>query len=191
MLEAPTPANEDARLEVLRVLELMDTEREERFDRVVEIAKLAFEVPIALITLLDTDRQWFKACIGLPISGTDRSVSFCGHAIHSDEPFIVEDALRDERFADNPLVLDAPFIRFYAGAPLIAAKGVRLGTLCVIDTEPRRFAADDAAVLRRLARIARDEMIRPPAPEPELFSAAEYRQRLAVWKRGLEPEGGR
>ena len=137
---------------------MLDTPTEERFDRVAELAAYLFDVPIALISLVDADRQWFKACIGIDQRETDRSVSFCAHAIQVDEPMVVEDATEDARFADNPLVTGDPGIRFYAGAPLITPDGYALGTLCVIDTEPRQPDAEQLAHLEHLAEVVIGEL---------------------------------
>lgn len=167
----PELPNEHERQLTLEALGQLDTEGEERFDRVVDIAKRLFDVPIALVTLVDQDRQWFKAKRGIGIAGTDRSVSFCGHAIARDGVMVVEDALKDPRFDDNPLVIGSPFMRFYAGAPLEIAPGIRVGTLCLIDTEAREFAPSEQDLLARLAAIVRDELIRAPAQTPEDLGA--------------------
>ncbi|RKH62164.1 GAF domain-containing sensor histidine kinase [Corallococcus llansteffanensis] len=151
MLSPPMPADEHRRLQALRALCLLDTPPHERFDRIVRAAAHLFRVPIALVTLVDEDRQWFKARLGLAAPQTPRDVSFCGHAILSPTSLIVPDALHDPRFHDNPLVLGAPFIRFYAGHPLQASDGSRVGTLCLIDTQPRDFSDADRAALADLA----------------------------------------
>lgn len=158
MIEPPIPADEPERLAALRELRVLDTPDEERFDRITRIAGDLFQVPIALVSLIDTDRQWFKSKVGLTVGQTPRTISFCGHAILADTPLIVEDALADERFADNPLVTGAPGIRFYAGMPLKSGAGLRLGTLCLIDRAPRRFAAADAHRLADLAAWAEREL---------------------------------
>lgn len=150
MLTPPFPPNEAARLAALRALKILDTPPEERFDRIIAFARDLFQVPIALVSLVDQDRQWFKSRAGLDAPETPRSVSFCGHAILSADPFVVEDATVDERFRDNPLVTGPPFVRFYAGMPLNAG-GFRLGTLCLIDHQPRRFTDRDRGVLTGLA----------------------------------------
>ena len=158
-MESPRkPANESERLASLRSLDLLDTPAEQRFDAVTRTAKRLFDVPIALITLVDAERQWFKSRVGLEVGETPRSVSFCGHAILDEKPLIVPDARRDERFADNPLVLDEPHIRFYAGQPLRAPGGARIGTLCLIDRQPRTFGADERAALADLASIVEREI---------------------------------
>ena len=158
MLEPPVPADENERIAALCSLHILDTPAEERFDRITCTVQVVFNVPIALITLVDRERQWFKSRQGLDLSETPRKMSFCGHAILSDEPFIVPDAAADPRFADNPLVNGKPFIRFYAGVPLHAPGGARLGTLCLIDRVPRSFSADDVATLRDLAKWAELEL---------------------------------
>lgn len=156
-----TPAlalNEATRIDTLRALNILDTSPEERFDRLTRLAKRLFNVPMALVSLVDTDRQWFKSCVGLDATQTPRDVSFCGHAILGDDVFLIPNAALDPRFGDNPLVLGPPNIRFYAGCPLKVANGSTLGTLCVIDREPREFTGDDLALLRDLARMAEQEL---------------------------------
>jgi len=143
MLPAPTPANEGERIASLRRMLLLSTPDEEAFDRITRIAQRLFNAPIVLISLIDTDRQWFKSCIGLPVRQTGRDVSFCGHAILGNELFVIEDARQDPRFADNPLVVGAPRVIFYAGRPLRNAEGHAVGTLCVIDNDARSFSAID------------------------------------------------
>jgi GAF domain-containing protein len=115
--EAALPPNEAQRIAALRALPILDTPREERFDRITRLAQRLFDVPIALITLVDANRQWFKSCMGIGVDQTPRSVSFCAHAILRDDALVIEDAQIDPRFADNPLVTDEPHIRFYAGQP--------------------------------------------------------------------------
>lgn len=161
----PELANEDLRLAVLQALNQLDTPAEERFDRIAELAKALFEVPIVLISLVDSERQWFKSRIGFDQQCSDRSISFCGHAIASQGVFVIPDALSDSRFADNPLVLGPPFIRFYAGAPLRITDELRLGTLCLIDSEARDLDATGQLMLSRMAAMVRDELLRLPAPD--------------------------
>ncbi len=141
------PDNESKRLHCLQSLNILDTPPEERFDRYTRLVKRVLDVPIALVSLVDTDRQWFKSCLGLEVTETTREVSFCGHAILDSGIFVVNDAISDERFADNPLVIDEPGIRFYAGYPLEYSDGSRLGTLCVIDTQPRCFEDGELDIL--------------------------------------------
>jgi len=155
---AAIPVNESARAASLRALHVLDTPHEERFDRLTRIARRLFDAPIALVSLVDTNRQWFKSCVGLAVSETSRDVSFCAHAILQDDIFVIPDALLDERFADNPLVVDDPHIRFYAGCPLSLPNGSTLGTLCIIDRVPRQFSDDDRAILRDLAKLAEHEL---------------------------------
>jgi GAF domain-containing protein len=156
MQAAPTPINETERLRALKALSLLDTPPEERFDRVVRFAAEQFDMPIALVSLIDRDRQWFKARFGLDARQTGRDISFCGHAILHDELFIVEDAQQDARFADNPLVTGDPHVRFYAGASLSAAGGERIGTLCLIDRVPRTLGAVEQAVLEALRTLVNE-----------------------------------
>jgi len=153
-----TPHDEQARLETLRSLGILDTPQEERFDHLTRIAKRLFGVPIALVSLVDENRQWFKSCIGLSVSETSRDISFCGHAILGDDLFIIPDTLKDERFADNPLVLNDPYIRFYAGYPLSAPNGRKLGTLCIIDRQPRSFGKEDLEALKDLVLMVEREL---------------------------------
>lgn len=150
--------DEQARLETLRSLSVLDTPPEERFDRLARMAKRLFGVPIALVSLVDENRQWFKSCFGLSVSETSRDISFCGHAILGNDLFIVPDTLEDERFADNPLVLNEPYIRFYAGCPLKAPDGRKLGTLCIIDRQPRNLEKDDLEALKDLASMVEREL---------------------------------
>lgn len=158
-MQAPAlPTDESARIDTLRALHVLDTAPEERFDRLTRLAKRLFGVPIALVTLVDVDRQWFKSCVGLGVSETPRDISFCGHAILGDEIFMVPDTLSDARFQDNPLVTDKPNIRFYAGCPLRAANGSKVGTLCLIDVKPRTLSDEDRALLHDLARMAEQEL---------------------------------
>jgi diguanylate cyclase (GGDEF)-like protein len=158
MLVPPTPSNESARLDALRALHILDTLPEERFDRLTRLARRLFGVPIAVVSLVDANRQWFKSCIGMEASETSRDVSFCAHAILGDAILMVPDALADERFRDNPLVTDEPNIRFYAGCPLRAADGCKVGTLCLIDVKPRVLDAEECALLHDLARMAEQEL---------------------------------
>lgn len=157
MLPAALPADENERLAALRALALLDTPPEARFDRITRLACRLFRVPIALVSLVDRERQWFKSKQGLDASETARDISFCGHAIHAADLYQIEDARADARFCDNPLVSGAPGIRFYAGAPLATAGGYRIGTLCLIDHRPRHLSPDEQATLRDLADWAQEE----------------------------------
>ena len=151
------PDEEAARINALHALKILDTPPEERFDRLTRLARRLFGVPIALVSRVDEQRQWFKSCVGLDASETPIEISFCGHAILGDDILLVTDATADERFRDNPLVTAPPHIRFYAGCPLKLADGSKLGTLCIMDHEPREFGKDDKAMLRDLARMAEQE----------------------------------
>jgi len=151
------PQDEQVRLNMLRSLDVLDTQPDERFDRLTRMAKRMFGVPIALVSLVDENRQWFKSCIGLGVSETSRDISFCGHAILSDGVFVIPNTLEDKRFADNPLVLGDPHIRFYAGCPLIL-NGLKLGTLCIIDKQPRSFDQEDIEALQDLAAMVEREL---------------------------------
>ncbi len=167
MTPAPIPDDEPQRLGALRELLLLDTPPEERFDRIVAFASSEFDVPIALVSLVDLNRQWFKARVGLAVCETARDVSFCAHAIITPELFVIEDAAQDVRFADNPLVTGEPFIRFYAGAPLQLASGLRVGTLCLADTRPRRLDRLDRVILTSLRDLALEELERRELVEAE------------------------
>jgi excisionase family DNA binding protein len=154
----PVPSNERARLAAVGASGLVDTDEEARFDRIVRLASMVTGSPIALISLLTSTRQWFKARVGLEPRETPRDWAFCSHAVMQDELFVVEDALDDERFRNNPLVQQEPHIRFYAGVPLRDRSGQPLGTLCVIDREPRRLRAAEVQGLLDLAAIASSEI---------------------------------
>ena len=145
---------ENTRLEALHAYALLDTDPHPSFDAVTKAAQMSFDVPIALVSLVDEYRQWFKSSQGLDARETPREISFCTHAIKDFEPMAVNDALKDARFAENPLVTGAPHIRFYAGAPLIDGDGQALGTLCIIDTKPRDFSQADATLLKTLSECA-------------------------------------
>ncbi len=146
------PKNEAKRIKVLWQYEILDTVPEEVFDELAHLASLICGAPIAMITLVDENRQWFKAKVGVNINETGRDVSLCSHAIQQDELFVIPDALLDDRFKDNPLVTVSPKIRFYAGAPLITPDGHALGTLCVLDKVPRNLNEDQKQALTVLAR---------------------------------------
>ena len=158
MRKPDIPQDEQARLETLRSFSILDTPPEERFDRLTRMAKRLLGVPIALVSLIDENRQWFKSCVGLSASETSRDISFCGHAILGNELFIVPDTQKDERFADNPLVVGDPNIRFYAGCPLRAPNGQKLGTLCIIDRQPRNLEMEDLEALEDLASMVEREI---------------------------------
>ena len=158
-LPYPLPVDEEKRLRALDEYRLMDTPEEPDFDRLVHLASALFDVPMVLISLIGHDRQFFKARVGLDVCETSREVSFCTHAILQDDILVVPDATRDPRFATNPLVLGYPFIRFYAGKPLVTPTGEKVGTVCLIDSEPREtFTAEDRKNLTDLTALVLDRM---------------------------------
>jgi GAF domain-containing protein len=138
-------------------LGILDTEPEDRFDRYTEVACDTFDVPIALVSLVDSDRQWFKSHHGIDITETHRDLSMCAHAILEDDVFVVTDALRDDRFADNPYVARGPRLRFYAGVPLTADDQC-VGTLCIMDHRPRVLNEPQLERLRELGRLVEAEL---------------------------------
>jgi GAF domain-containing protein len=143
---------------------MLDTPSEERFDRITRLAAALFSAPITLISLIDADRQWFKSTCGIDARETPRDESFCAHAVVSRAPMIVPDALLDDRFAENPAVIDLPRVRFYAGYPLFTSGGSCIGTLCLVDTRPRDFSERELTLLRDLAQLATGELERSTAP---------------------------
>ena len=145
--------NESARVAALQKYAILDTEPERAFDDLVLLASFICNAPIALISLVDQDRQWFKAKVGVTVSETPRELAFCATAIRQTDLFVVPDTLNDERFRNNPLVTSEPNIRFYAGAPLINEEGFALGTICVIDRTPREFGSGQQAALKALSRL--------------------------------------
>ena len=159
MIPAPIPTDDELRLQALRETLILDTPPEERFDRVVRFAADEFDMPIVLVSLVDAKRQWFKARVGLDVCETDRESSFCGHAIVQPQILVVEDALADERFHDNPLVAGDPKIRFYAGAPLGLPSGHVVGTLCMIDRQPRQLDELDQAIFSSLRDLVVGELV--------------------------------
>lgn len=157
-LRASVPDDEAQRLASVHALNLLDTPPDTRFDRITRIAAKLFEVPTSLISLVDTDRQWFKSLVGLNVGETSRDMSFCAHAINGTETMVVPDTLSDDRFRGNPLVSGEPRIRFYAGHPLRSPTGFAVGTLCVIDHRPRDFSKADSALLEDLAALVETEL---------------------------------
>ncbi len=158
MMKPPVPAHEAERLAALRATGILDTPPEERFDRYTRLIRRILNTPIALVSLVDRERQWFKSRMGLDAEQTRRDISFCGHAIVQGDVLVVEDARADHRFQDNPLVNGDPNVRFYAGAPLTSPDGHVLGTLCVIDHEPRAISADELESLKDIAAMVSGEM---------------------------------
>ncbi len=155
---AELPANEEQRLAALHELGVLDTPAEERFDRLTRLAAALFEVPVAIITLVDRDRQWFKSRHGLDLVETPRDMSICAHALFYDEVMVVPDTSLDDRFADNPQVASGPRVQFYAGYPIKGSDGICFGTLCVVDVRPREFDAAKQALLRDLGSLVRQEL---------------------------------
>jgi diguanylate cyclase (GGDEF)-like protein len=159
MIIAELPVNEAARIDALHSLRILDTPREERFDRLTRLARRLFDVPMAVVSLVDVHRQWFKSCVGLgDATETSRDISFCAHAILSEDLTVVPDARLDARFATNPQVTGEPFIRFYAGCPIKSESGFTLGTLCLVDTVPRSFDVDEQSLLKDLAAMVEQEL---------------------------------
>lgn len=175
MIPPSIPENEIERLDALRSIGILDTEPEEEFDNITRLAAWICQVPESLISLLDARRQWFKSKVQLEACETSREVSFCGHAINNqqDEIFVIEDAQADQRFADNPLVTGDPRIRFYAGVPLLDDRGYALGTLCIIDQQPRKLSSDQLQGLRTLARNV-SALMQLRKRNKELVSVREY-----------------
>lgn len=157
-MKASLPDNETDRLAALYALDILDSPAEEDFDDIVKLASNVCDAPMSLVSLVDTDRQWFKARVGTDLTETDRDISFCAHAVLGRDLLVVPDATKDRRFADNPLVDQEGGIRFYAGAPLLTSDGFTLGTLCVLDREPRRLDIEQLQALRALARQVTSQM---------------------------------
>jgi GAF domain-containing protein len=151
-MKAPLPANETQRLDALKSYQILDTDAEQIFDDITTLASRICKVPVAMISLVDESRQWFKAKLGISQQQTPRDVAFCAHTILKDQPLFVSDALTDSRFADSVLVTGEPHIRFYAGFPLVTPEGCALGALCVIDRHPRRLTPEQREAMRILTR---------------------------------------
>ena len=159
-MKAELPKNEKERLAALKQLNLLDTPLEERFERITRIASRSLNVPIAAVSLIDESRQWFKSIQGLSASETPRDdLAFCTRAILEEEPLLVPDTTQDKRFANNPLVTNKPFIRFYAGYPLSLSKDIRVGTLCVMDHVSRELSSEDLEILHDLAKMVESELV--------------------------------
>ncbi len=176
-IPATLPPNEEERLRSLNSLHILDTEPEERYDRVTRLAKDIFEVPVVFISLIDRERQWFKSRQGVNICETSRDTSFCAHTILGTETVVIEDTLLDKRFARNPHVIGEPHIRFYAGHPLAGPQNQNIGTLCVADQQPRAFGSKEKRMLVELARVVEHELF--------LFDRLESQERLLEAHRSL------
>lgn len=159
MQNAPIPADENKRMDAVHRLAILDTHPEERFDALTREAVEKLKVPISMISILDTDREWFKSCVGLDQKEGARAASFCGHALLAKNIFIVEDTLKDPRFADNPMVVGFPFIRFYAGVALFDYKTLQpIGVFCVKDTKPRVLTVEETGIIVDLANRVEKEI---------------------------------
>lgn len=187
-MQAPAkPENEEARIDTLYSLNILDTPPEERFDRLTRLARRVFQVPVSLVNLVDEHRIWSKSAQGMERIDAPRDLSFCAHAILGDGILVVTDATKDERFSDNPAVTGEPKVRFYAGCPLRAPNGDRLGTLCLIDQKPRDFSDEDRALLRDLAGMAERELaVLQLATMDELTMLANRRGFEALSEHALE-----
>jgi GAF domain-containing protein len=159
MQKAPIPNDENKRIEAVHRLAILDTEPEERFDVLTNEVVKKLNVSMAMVTILDTNREWFKSCVGLDKKEGDRAASFCGHALLAQNIFVVEDTLKDPRFADNPMVVGFPFIRFYAGVALFDYKTRQpIGVFCVKDTKPKKLTVGEISVILELANKAEKEL---------------------------------
>jgi PAS domain S-box-containing protein len=157
-MNVPIPANEDARLRRLQEYRILDTDPEKRFDDLAFLASYICQTPVAMISLIDSDRQWMKSVVGYPPLVLQRDISFCAHTILEPEMLVVEDATRDERFSKNPLVAQAPSVRFYAGVPIFSYDGLALGSLCVLDRTPRTLSNEQLEALKSLSRQVHDQL---------------------------------
>lgn len=176
----PLPADEQSRLEELRSYQILDTAPEQAFERITALACRVFVVPMALVSFVDEDRQWLKACVGVDLRETTRDVSFCAHAILLDHIMVVPDAREDSRFADNPLVTGAPNIRFYAGAPMKSSRGFNIGTVCILDTKPRAFGHAALKTLEDLAAVVVDQLELRRAAKLLQLEVAELKAQVAA-----------
>ena len=153
-MKPPIPLNEHARLELLRQYDILDTAAEPQFDEITARAAQICGTPISLLTFVDRDRAWIKSGTGLDLHSMPRDESFCAHAICQENLYLAPDMLADERFSRNPLVIRKPHLRFYAGMPLLSPEGLAMGTLCVIDRQPRELTAEQMDELKKLAQGA-------------------------------------
>jgi len=163
MKTAPIPANEKERLCAVEGLDILDTVSEERFDKITKEATVKFSVPISTVTIIDKDREWYKSAQGLKQKESPRDISFCGHAVLNELIYIVEDTLKDPIFADNPMVIGEPFIRFYAGKSLLDKKTrLPVGVFCIKDTKPRKMSLTEIDEFLQLALRAEEEINSKP-----------------------------
>lgn len=160
MLAPQIPENEEFRLACIDSLEILDTPHERIYDHITQLASDLLNVPIALVSIVDRDRQWFKSSVGLSVRETSRDISFCGHVVFSKELLLVENTLEDPRFMDNPLVVGDPAIRFYIGLPIMLDEDVCIGTLCVIDSSPRKITVQQIRRLKRMRDIVEDTFVK-------------------------------
>src|SRR3990167_2334437 len=158
MKEAPIPKDEFKRILSVYALGLLDTPPEERFDQLTRCATLIFHVPISTLTLIDAKREWFKSCQGLNKREGERAISFCGHALVEPKILVIPDTLKDKRFADNPMVSGKPYIRFYAGVPVMSIDKQRVGVFCIKGIKPREFSKEDEEILEGLCQWAQLEL---------------------------------
>lgn len=186
MIPAVPPENETERLAALRRYQVLDSESEQAFDEIVELASQICQTPIALVSLIDEKRQWFKASVGLDATETPRELAFCAHAIHGEQLFEIPETLEDERFADNPFVTGDPHVRFYAGMPLITEDGQALGTLCVIDRQPRTLNELQTRTLQVLSKQVMTQL----ELRLKLKEAAAEAERSASMRVELERKNG-
>jgi diguanylate cyclase (GGDEF)-like protein len=176
MIEENTAENEDDRMTFLKGLKILDTPIEERFERITRLVCRSLDTPISAISLIDSERVWFKSIQGIHTPECLRSIAFCKHAIAGEEPLIVTNAIEDSRFYSNPLVSDKPRIRFYAGVPLVMANNVRVGTLCAMDFKPRELTEEQVEVLRDLSEMVETELKSIKLSEAHLGLIKELKQ---------------
>jgi len=179
MTGVPILEDEPGRLAALQRLEILDTKAEEPFEHIVSLVRSILNVPIAAVSLIDADRQWFKARAGLDASETPRSLSFCSHTIKDTQPFLIENTLDDARFAGNALVTGDPNIRSYAGIPLTTPEGYNVGALCAIDQQPRHFTETEVTMLKSLARIVETQLELRRIAERDVLTGALTRRAFA------------